>query len=60
MPNVTVDKKKCNGCGTCVSICPVSVFDLKAGKSVPTRMTDCIACRSCEINCPQKAIVVKD
>jgi ferredoxin len=29
---VKIDKKKCIGCGTCVSICP-QVFELKGDKA---------------------------
>jgi len=54
-----VDKNKCTGCGTCVSVCPVNVFELQKGKSVVKKPLDCIQCRACEASCPAKAIVVK-
>jgi len=60
MPKPVVDKKKCTGCGTCVSVCPANVFDLKAGKSSPTRAKECIGCKACENSCPSAAIKVKD
>ena len=60
MPKPIVDKKKCTGCGTCVQVCPVNVFEIKDGKSVPVRAKDCIGCRACETSCPAKAITIKD
>ena len=59
MPKVTVDKKKCAGEGTCVNICPVNVFELKDGKSVPVREKECIGCMACVNSCPEGAIKVK-
>jgi len=32
MKKIKVDKKKCLGCGVCISLCP-EVFELKDGKS---------------------------
>jgi len=54
-----VDKNKCTGCGTCVSVCPVSVFEMQKGKAVVKNPNDCIQCRACEASCQAKAIVVK-
>ncbi|RLI96255.1 MAG: ferredoxin [Candidatus Aenigmatarchaeota archaeon] len=60
MPKPVVDKKKCTGCGTCVNVCPVNVFELKDGKSNVVRPEECIGCKACENSCPAQAIVVKD
>jgi NAD-dependent dihydropyrimidine dehydrogenase PreA subunit len=51
-----VDKGKCTGCGTCVSVCPQNVFELKDGKSQVVRPEDCVECMSCVENCPVNAI----
>ena len=33
--NVTVDADKCVGCGECVDVCPVEVYEMTDGKSSP-------------------------
>jgi len=48
----------CTGCETCVNSCPVSVYEIRDGKSVPARVDECILCRTCESNCPEGAIQV--
>ncbi|MFQ6121292.1 MAG: 4Fe-4S binding protein [Methanosarcinales archaeon] len=52
-----IDKKKCNGCGDCVRMCPYGVLSIKDG--VCTVIRD--ACRIdmlCVANCPNKAITI--
>ena len=58
--NVTVDPGKCNGDGECVDICPVSVFEMQNGKSVPVNADDCLGCESCVEVCPTSAIVIEE
>ncbi|RLG91776.1 MAG: 4Fe-4S ferredoxin [Candidatus Hecatellales archaeon] len=62
MVEIKVDPEKCNGCGTCVEVCPVSVYELQdvegSKKSVPVNKDACIVCRSCEVQCPNQAITV--
>lgn len=67
MPEVKVDLERCDGCGTCVDVCPVMVFELKelpeypdTGKSVPEREEDYIVCMACTASCPQEAITVQE
>ncbi len=54
----TVDKNKCTGCGTCVDVCPMDVFELKEKAEVKSPDA-CIGCRACELQCPEKAIKVE-
>jgi len=58
MVKVIVDNSKCNGDETCVNTCPVNVFEMKDGKSVPVKVDDCLICRACEVQCPTGAIQV--
>lgn len=43
-------KSSCNGCNTCVHVCPVQAID----KDEPTKTdkTKCITCMACVYNCP--------
>ena len=64
MPEVKVDQDKCTGCGTCVDVCPVEVFELKEQggetKSVPVNQDECLACMACVTQCPEEAIEVEE
>lgn len=61
MVKITIDGKKCSGKGICVQTCPVSIFELKAGKCsvIAAKRNDCLQCNACEASCPEKAIEVK-
>ena len=55
-----VDAEKCVGCGECVEICPVEIYELKDEKSVVVKEEECLGCESCVEVCEQKAITVSD
>lgn len=44
----------CQGCGTCVQVCPVNNIRMLDAK--PFFGLDCISCLGCTQNCPQNAI----
>ncbi len=48
----------CSGCETCVNSCPVSVYEIRDGMSVPVKVEECLVCRTCESNCPEGAIQI--
>ena len=59
MPKITVDKKKCIGCGACESICP-QTFAMKDGKSNVKSQPKKITCeKEAADSCPVQAINVK-
>jgi len=62
VPEVIVDAEKCTGCGTCVEVCPVGVFELQGDppKSVPVKPEECLMCEACVAQCPEEAITVKE
>ncbi len=60
MWQVSVDKDKCEGCGECVDVCPVDVWELVDGKSEPVNAEECLGCESCVEVCEQDAITVEE
>lgn len=53
--------EKCTGCGTCVDICPVEIYQLEDNKKAvhAGNKEDCIkGCGLCVLHCPEKAISV--
>ncbi len=57
---VTVDGGKCAGCGECVDVCPVSVYEMQGGKAKPVNAEECIGCDSCVEVCAAEAITVQE
>jgi len=60
MYNVEVNAEKCVGCGECVEVCPVEVFELQDEKSVPVYAEECLGCESCIEVCEEGAITVEE
>jgi NAD-dependent dihydropyrimidine dehydrogenase PreA subunit len=60
MYKITIDKEKCDGCESCVDICPFEVYELVDGKSEAVKADECEGCLSCVEACPQEAITVDE
>lgn len=60
MPKPKINSDKCTKCGTCVDMCPVSVFKKDGNRIVVDKPDECIGCKSCEVQCPVNAIKVED
>ncbi len=58
--NPIVDPEKCQGCEECVDVCPVEVFEIEDGKSVPVNAEECLGCESCIEVCEPNAITVEE
>ena len=55
---IFIDQNACDGCGICVEACPVGC--LKVEDNVAKWTNDfCLKCRTCEVFCDKKAIVVE-
>ena len=57
---IKVEREKCNGCGQCMEFCPVDVFEIKEGKSVPLNPQNCLGCDTCLAVCKTEAIIVTE
>ena len=56
---LAIDSEKCDGCGACVDVCPVTVLKInKNKKCVIVNLDECIECRACEAVCPTGAISI--
>lgn len=53
---ITIDKEKCTGCLTCLSVCPFTVLEEADGKPRLAEGKGCLACMHCAAACPEKAI----
>jgi len=55
-----IQEEWCKGCGICVHFCPKEVLKLddKTNKVFVAHPEKCIACRMCELRCPDLAIEV--
>jgi len=55
MMEITLNLKKCTGCGDCVAICPVKAIEIVNEKAV-IDTERCILCTSCVAECKEEAI----
>lgn len=53
---ITIDKEKCKGCLTCLSVCPFTVLEEVDGKPKLAEGKSCMACMHCAAACAEKAI----
>jgi NAD-dependent dihydropyrimidine dehydrogenase PreA subunit len=58
--NPVVDPEKCEGCGECVDICPMEVFEMQNEKSVAVNADACEGCESCVETCEPGAITLEE
>mgnify|MGYP005845324361 CR=1 FL=1 len=57
-PRIVVNERWCKGCGICIAMCPVQVFDAEpvTGKARLAQPERCTGCGNCELYCPDYAI----
>lgn len=49
-----VNKGKCNGCGTCVDVCPTNAIVIEDKLAIIC--DDCVDCGACLSVCPTEAL----
>ena len=54
-----LDRERCVGCGTCVTVCPHPVLALRNGRSDIVERDACMECGACATNCAVQAITVR-
>lgn len=54
---VTIDTKKCIGCGLCARTCVAHNIEITDGKA-GTLINDCVMCGQCAAVCPKEAISI--
>jgi NAD-dependent dihydropyrimidine dehydrogenase PreA subunit len=56
---VDVVGRICTGCGTCMEVCPESVFSIDRNRAYAHMPDECTGCRVCVEKCSTSAITVK-
>lgn len=55
---LSFDATKCNGCGTCATVCPHRLLRMQNRLVDIVNIDKCMECGACMMNCEQKAITV--
>lgn len=51
-----IDVDKCDGCGTCVEVCPSEAISMTGDGKAEVNEEECVECESCVDECPNDAI----
>lgn len=56
---IEVKKELCSKCGICINRCPLDCLRQDNEGYPFMKYVECWFCGACEIECPQKAIIIK-
>jgi ferredoxin len=56
---LALDRQKCNGCRTCLSVCPHEVLGFRQKRAWIRDIDGCMECGACARNCPEGALTVQ-
>ena len=57
---ISLNAKKCIGCGDCVEVCPQQCYTMgEDGKGVYSFPERCMECGACSLNCRGEALMVE-
>ncbi|MCP4217632.1 MAG: 4Fe-4S dicluster domain-containing protein [bacterium] len=56
MSIIQINSETCNGCGTCVAVCPPEALEMKNGCPIVTGGERCIVCGHCAAICPTGSV----
>jgi len=54
-----IDRERCDGCRSCLPVCPHQVIGLEDKRAAVQALDACIECGACARNCPREAITVR-
>jgi NAD-dependent dihydropyrimidine dehydrogenase PreA subunit len=57
---IRIDRKKCQDCGACISVCPTKALKLGPGYALALIKERCMACGQCVDACPFAAILKEE
>ena len=59
VPEIKINRRKCDNCGLCVEICPKGVLKIVKKKLEIVSEENCTLCKDCEVVCPQSPSAIK-
>ena len=54
-----IDRSRCNGCKTCLAVCPHGVLEMREKRAEITVRDACMECGACANNCEKGALSVR-
>jgi DNA-directed RNA polymerase subunit D len=59
MPEIKINRRKCDNCGQCVEVCPRGILKIVNKKLGIVSKENCTLCKDCEVVCPKSPSAIK-